>query len=164
MRSLTFSFQRSGGVVAVAGCLLLLRPTLPAATADIAVVVHPGVPVNELSLAEVRKVLLGDRQFWSLNLRVTVLMRAPEAREREVILKSVYQMTEAQFRQYWIAKVFRAEVASGPRIVYSEEEAGGAASTTPGSIAFVDAARIPKGLKVLRIDGRLPGDKEYRLR
>jgi len=31
-------------------------------------------------------------------------------------------------------------------------------------VAFVDAAQVPKGLKVIKIDGKLPGDKEYRLR
>ena len=30
--------------------------------------------------------------------------------------------------------------------------------------AFVDAAQVPKGLKVLRIDGHLPGEKGYPLR
>ena len=131
---------------------------------DVAVVVHPSVTVNDLSFTEVRKLLLGDRQFWSSNLRVTLLIRAPVAREREVILKTVYQMTEAQFRQYWIGKIFRAEAATGPKIVYSNDEATELASAIPGSIAFVDASRIPKGLKVLRIDGRLPGEKGYKLR
>ncbi|HYT07470.1 MAG TPA: hypothetical protein VEL77_07460, partial [Rugosimonospora sp.] len=32
---------------------------------DIAVVVHPDTPVTDLSLAEVRKVLLGERQYWT---------------------------------------------------------------------------------------------------
>ncbi len=147
-------------------CFTLAQAMAPAQTGggDVAVVVHPSVPVNDLSFAEVRKVLLGDRQFWSSSLRVTLLIRAPVARERDVVLKNVYQMTEAQFRQYWIAKVFRAEAASGPKIVYSNEEATEVATTIPGSIAFVDASRVPKGLKVLKIDGRLPGENGYRLR
>ena len=98
------------------------RARLPAA-GDIAIVVRPDVPVDNLTFAELRKVLLGDRQFWTSNLRVTLLVRAPGAREREVVLKTIYQMSEAQFRQYWIAKVFRAEAAAGPRIVYSNEMA-----------------------------------------
>jgi hypothetical protein len=138
--------------------------TSRAAGADVAVVAHPSVPVNDLSFAEMRKVLLGDRQFWTSNLRVTLLLRAPVAPERDVILKTVYQMSEAQFRQYWIGKVFRAEVASGPRIVHSHEEAAQQAAATPGAVTFVDGSRIPRGLKVLKIDGRSPGDPGYRLR
>jgi hypothetical protein len=108
--------------------------------------------------------MLGDRQFWASNLKVTLLVRAPGAREREVVLKSIYQMSEAQFRQYWIAKVFRAEAASSPRVVYSNETAAEMTSAIPGAVAFVDAAQVPKGLKVLKINGALPGDKSYPLK
>ncbi len=86
------------------------------------------------------------------------------ARERDVILKTVYKMSEAQYRQYWIGKVFRAETAAGPKIVYSNEMAAELVVNIPGSLAFVDASQIPKGAKVLKIDGHLPGDKNYPLR
>lgn len=131
---------------------------------DVAVVVRPDVPVDNLSFAEVRELLLGDRQFWNAGLRVYLLMRAPVARERDVILKTVYRMSEAEFRRYWIERVFRAEAQSGPKIVYSNDTATELVASIPGAVAFVDAAQVPKGLKVLRIDGRLPGEKGYPLR
>jgi hypothetical protein len=145
--------------------LMAAVPMLAAAAGtDIAIVVRPDVPVDNLTFADLRRVLLGDRQFWSSNLKVTLLVRAPGARERDVVLKEVYQMSEAQFRQYWIAKVFRAEAQSGPRIVYSNEMAVELALSVPGAVAFVDASQVPKGLKVLKINGALPGDKSYPLR
>jgi hypothetical protein len=107
---------------------------------------------------------LGDRQYCTSNRRVTLLVRAPGARERDVVLKNIYQMSEAQFKQYWIAKVFRAEAAAGPRIVYSNEMAAELALSIPGAVAFVESAQVPKGLKVLKIDGKLPGEKGYALR
>jgi hypothetical protein len=152
-------------LIVIGLCLGMFPPAVDAASnGDVAVVVHPDVPMDDLSLAEVRRLLLGDRQFWSSALPVTLLIRAPVARERDVVLKIIYQMSEAQFRQYWIAKVFRAEVAVGPKIVYSNEMATGLIGTIPGSITFVDAAQVPNGLKVLKVDGRLPGEKEYPLR
>lgn len=138
--------------------------TLPAADNDVAVVVRPDTPADNLSLSEIRKLLLGERQFWTSNLRVTLLIRAPAAREREVVLRAIYQMNEAQFRQYWISKVFRAEASSGPKIVYSNEMATELVNAIPGSVAFVEAAQVPKGLKVLKVDGKLPGEKGYPLR
>jgi hypothetical protein len=33
----------------------------------------------------------------------------------------------------------------------------------PGAIAFLDASQIPSGLKVLKINGLLPGEKGYPL-
>jgi len=161
MRNFRNSYLRS----AILAAVICGRGVAGAAFAgDIAIVVRPDVPVDSLTFAELRRLMLGDRQFWASNLKVTLLVRAPGAREREVVLKSVYQMSEAQFRQYWIAKVFRAEAASGPRVVYSNETAAELTSAIPGAVAFVDAAQVPKGLKVLKINGALPGDKSYPLK
>jgi ABC-type phosphate transport system substrate-binding protein len=153
-----WTFWKRATVLAVVG-----MAGMAAQAADIAIVVRPDVPADNLTFAELRRLFLGDRQFWTSNVRVTLLVRAPGARERDVVLKSIYQMSEAQFRQYWIAKVFRAEAASGPRIVYSNEMAVDLVSGTPGAVAFVDAGQVPKGLKVLKINGLLPGAKEYPL-
>jgi len=154
--------------------LALVRPgflpstLLPSAQAagggDIAVVVRPDLAIDGLTLAQTRKLLLGDQQFWFPNLRVTLLLRAPSARERDVVLKVIYGMNEAEFRQYWISKMFRAEASSGPKVVYSNEMATELVNALPGSVAFVDAAQVPKGLKVLKIDGKLPGQAGYPLK
>ncbi len=137
---------------------------LPALAAPVAIIVAPDSPVEDLSFAEVRKLFLGERQFWSPKLRVVLLMRAPVAPERDVVLRSIYQMSEAQFRQYWISKVFRADVAAGPKIFYSTETAYELVAGIPGAVAYVEASQVPKGVKVLKIDGKLPTDKGYPLR
>ena len=153
-------------VLALCVCLLVLPRTSTtfAQGSDIAVVVHPDVPVDNLTIAELRRILLGDREFWSSGVRVTLLIRAPIARERDVAVQSVCQMTEAQFRQHWIGKLFRADTQSGPKIVYSQEMALDQASRLPGAITFVQASQAGKTVKVLKIDGRSPGQSGYQLR
>jgi len=136
---------------------------LAGATADVAVVVRSDIPVDDLSFAEVRKLFMGDRQYWSSNLRVTLLIRAPAARERDVVLKTIYGMSEPQFRQYWISKIFRLEASNGPKIVYSMEMATELVAAIPGAVTFMDSAIVPKSLKIVKIDGRLPGERGYRL-
>ena len=131
---------------------------------DVAVVVNSDTPVADLSLSEVRKVLLGERQYWNSKLPVVLLIRAPVARERDVVLRVIYQMSEAQFKQYWVAKIFRAEAASPPRIVYSNDMQYELLTALPGAIAFVDSRNVRPGVKVLHVDGHLPGDKDYALR
>jgi ABC-type phosphate transport system substrate-binding protein len=147
-------------------CALLQHPSVgqTARGTDIAVVVHPDTPVSDLSLAEVRKVLLGERQYWNAKTPVVLLIRAPVARERDVVLRVIYQMSEAQFKQYWVAKIFRAEVASPPKIVYSNDLQFDLVTAMPGAIAFVDARNLKPGLKVLSVDGHRPGDRDYPLR
>jgi hypothetical protein len=48
--------------------------------------------------------------------------------------------------------------------VYSGEMATELVSAIPGAVAFLPASKVTKDLKVLRINGRLPGEKGYPLR
>lgn len=163
MRTRSTSPGRFAVFAALLVCALVLLVPVPThtQTGDIAVVVHPDVPVSNLSLADLRRILLGDREFWTTGVRVTLLIRAPIARERDAAVKDVCQMTEAQFRQHWIGKVFRADAPSGPKIVYSTEMALEQVSRTPGALSFVPAASAGRGVKVLRIDGKTPGQPGY---
>ena len=145
-------------------CLVLGGLTSsPAAQAgsDVAVVVHPDVPVDNLTVSELRRAVLGDREFWPAGVRITLLIRAPVAHERDVVLKNLCEMSEAQFRQHWIGKVFRADTALAPKIVYSPEMAIDMVRRFPGAIAFIEASLIGAGLKVVKIEGRAPGEKGY---
>jgi ABC-type phosphate transport system substrate-binding protein len=131
---------------------------------DVAVVVNPAAPVNDLSLSEARKIFRGDKQYWSTDMPIVLLVRNPPSRERDVILKKLYSMTESEFKQYWIAKIFRAEATTGPKIVYSNSMAADLVSVIPGAIAFMSAKDVNPSLKVVKIDGRLPGEPGYPLR
>ena len=131
---------------------------------DLAVMVNSATPVTDLRHAEVRNVFLGQRQYWNPKLPVVLLMRAPVARERDIVLKVIYQMSEEEYTQYWVAKVFRAEVTSPPKNVYSNDMQYELVAAIPGAIAVVDARNVRPGVKVVRVDGKLPGEKGYPLR
>lgn len=158
-------FKKASRLLVMTGVLvgILMTGGKAQAAGDIALVAHPGVPVDNLSFVQARKILLGNHQYWSPDLRVTLLIRAPIARERDILLKKFYQMSEPQFRQHWISKIFRAETTSGPKVVFSSEMALELLVLIPGSITFVKADQVPKGLKVIPIDGYLPGETGYPL-
>jgi len=50
-----------------------------------------------------------------------------------------------------------------PKIVYSNEMAVDLVNRIPGAITFIDVSQMSNRLKVVRIDGRLPGEKGYPL-
>jgi hypothetical protein len=138
-------------------------PAAPQTRTAVAIVVHPQTGPSGLSFDELRKIFRGDQQFWPDGSRITLLVRAPVAVERAIVLDRIYDMSEDEFRQYWIGKMFRADVAAGPKIVYSSEMARELVTVIPGAITFLplDAA---VGVKVLRINGMLPSDTRYPLR
>ena len=130
---------------------------------DLAIVAHPGTPIVQLSFAELRQVLKGEKQYWKPDLPVVLFVRAPTSAERSAVLDAIYQMSEPQFNQYWIAKQFRAESSSAPTKLRSNDLTQQFVASTPGAIGFMSARDVKPGVKVLKIDGRLPGESGYKL-
>ena len=130
----------------------------------VAIVVHPQVDIDDLSLDMLKSIFLAERQHWPDRSRITLLVRAAIPPERDLVLSRVYGMNEDRYRQYWIAKMFRAEVASGPKIVFSTDMLRDLVTVIPGSIEFVPVSAVRPDFKVVRIDGRLPSDEGYPLR
>lgn len=149
---------------------LLVSCGMPAALADdavstpIAIVVHQDTDVDNLSLQDLRNIFLANQQFWPDRTRIILLVRAPKSEERDFVLNRIYQMDEAQFRQYWIAKMFRAEVPRGPKIVFSNDMAIDLVVAIPGSISFIAADQVSDAVRVVRVDGKLPSDDGYPLK
>jgi ABC-type phosphate transport system substrate-binding protein len=130
----------------------------------LAIVVHKDTQVDNLSMEDLRSIFLADQQFWPDRTRIILLVRAPQSDERDFVLNRIYKMSEPQFRQYWIAKMFRAEVPRGPKIVFSTDMALDLVVAIPGSISFMRAGEVTDDIKVLRIDGALPDDAAYPLK
>ncbi len=132
--------------------------------ADVAIVVNPENPVNNLTLAELRQIYLGERQYWRASSPALVLMRSRGSREREVILRVVFQMTEQRYTQYWVAKVMRAEASDPPASLFSYGMVEEGVRGNPGAIGYVYMNDVRPGIKVVRIGGLLPGEPGYPLR
>lgn len=163
--TLTTRLYRVASAAFVAGALALpvTSAQAQAKPRPLAIVVNTGDPVSNISFAELRRIFLGEQQYWPDHSKVTLLVRAPTAYERSMVLDRIYRMDEDRFRQYWIGKMFRAEVAAGPKIVYSSEMALSLVSAIRGSITFVPFSAVTPEVKVLRIDGKLPSEPGYPL-
>jgi hypothetical protein len=159
------SARRITLLTAVLFCILFpATPPAGAARIPIAVIVHEQVPVDGLSLSELRRIFLGERQLWARGLTVTLLMPPHGSPERKVLLRQIYkQRTEIQYQHHWINKLFGDGAQITPKITGSPEMSASLAREIPGAIALVRANRIPEGVKILSIDGKLPGESDYPL-
>ena len=153
-----------GLMIAGAGSLPAPAFSQDSESRPVAIVVHPDTDISDLSLDELREIFLADQLYWPDNSRIVLLVRAPAAYERSFVLDRIYRMSEADFRSYWIKKMFRAEISSGPRVVFSNNMAIGLVTAIPGSIAFMLASDVTPDVKVVRIDGKLPSEDGYPLR
>lgn len=131
---------------------------------DVAVIVNPLNPVDNISSAELRRIFSGEKQSWSGGLHVSLFVRAPEARERDVLLERVLHMTDSEYKAYWVKKVYSGDVQREPLALFSNGMELEAIRAERGGIALISIQDIHQGVKVLKVDGHLPGTPGYPLK
>ena len=141
--------------------LFLWSPSVWGQSGDVAVVVNAKNSVSELTLPALRKIFNGEKRAWPGGTSVKLIVRAPKAHERDVLLR-LMQLSEDGYKTYWTSQEYRGEEAE-PVAVYSNGMQKEAVMAIPGAIALIDAGDVKPGLKVLKIEGKLPGQEGYPL-
>jgi ABC-type phosphate transport system substrate-binding protein len=149
-------------VVAAISLAGLTTTSAIAQTFAVAVVVHQKNPVANLSTPELRKLFAGEKHSWAGGVPVKLFIRTAGARERVVVLK-LLGMSESEYKQYWIAQVYRGEAQGEPVALFSNGMQKEALATFPGALALVSFQDVKPGMKVVRLDGHLPGETGYPL-
>lgn len=138
-------------------------PAGEAAAGDVAIVVSKDNATDELSFKELVKVFRQERQYWHGGERIYLIMHETGAQEKQVILERIYKMDEQDLKKFWLGKLYRGEIASFPKTFSSNQAIERFVSQVPSAIGFIDATFLGEDVKVLRIDGKLPGEAGYAL-
>jgi phosphate transport system substrate-binding protein len=130
---------------------------------SLAIVVNRSNPVDNLSFDELRRIFMGERGHWQNGRRIAVLMMEHGSPERETILRNVYRMTEARYIDHFLRGMFAEDVTIVPKTLDGATRVRKFIAQAPGAIGYLRASDADESVKVLRIDGLLPSDKDYRL-
>jgi ABC-type phosphate transport system substrate-binding protein len=128
----------------------------------VAVVVNQKNPVLNISAAELRKLFTGERHAWPGGQPVRLIVRAPGAYERVVLLR-LLAMSESEYKEYWTAQVFRGEAQTEPITLFSNGMQKEAVALFPGALALVNLRDVKPSMKVVKVNGHLPGEPGYPL-
>ena len=131
---------------------------------DVAVIVNPQNQIESISSTDLRKIFAGEKRSWNSNVPVFVVVRAPQAHERDILLSHVLRMTECEYKQYWVKKVYSGEIPREPLALLSNGMQLEAIRADKGGIALINLTDVKQGVKVLKVDGRMPGAAGYTLR
>ena len=142
----------------------LFAQQLKTEEAQVAVIVNPENPVDSISQADLRKIFTGEKQSWNSSLPVFPIVRAPGAWERIVLLGRVMKMSESEYKEYWVKKVYSGEAPREPLAVMSNGMQLEAVRFEKGGIALISMQDVHPGVKVLKVDGHLPGQMGYPLK
>ena len=129
----------------------------------LAVIVNLSNPVEDLSLKELRNIVMVERTHWPDGRKITVALREPGPAERQAVLSLVYRMNEAGFTRYFLHANFTGQILNGPRMLSSSELVRRFLVNVPGAIGFVRQIDADASVKTVRIDGRMPGSPTYSL-
>ena len=130
---------------------------------DVGVVVNANNPVQELNSEELRRILTGERQFWGGKLQIMLVLKADDSLETRLALGRLLRASSVDFAKIWTGRVFRGEAYKTPLQVPSSGMASQVVRDYRGGLGFMAARDLPPDLKVLRVDGKLPGDPRYLL-
>ncbi len=161
------TFFLSGLLLAAAGTVVIASQLAAEdikKTSDIAVVVNPLNPLTDIKMSMLRKIVTGEQTVWSNRLTVQLVLREPGTPEQDVMLRVVAQMTVPQYKQIWTAKMAGHGASAEPLTVPSSGLAGEFVATHAGGIAFIRGMDVRRDLRVLKVDGILPGEEGYPLR
>jgi ABC-type phosphate transport system substrate-binding protein len=131
---------------------------------SLAIIVNQSNSVENFSLPELRKIFLGERSHWPNGRRITLVMMDPAQPERKVILREIYGMNEKDLNNHFIQGVFTGVVFVSPKTLPTPSEVLKFVFNVPGAIGYLRASDVDGTVKILRVDGRLPDDKDYKLR
>jgi len=121
--------------------------------------VNKGNPLNDLSVAELRKILLGERTVWKGSRKIILLLPTVGSVERQMALRLV-AMDESNYKQYWQEKASGGDGTVAPTASASGFAVNVVAETND-AIAVVPLADVKGSVKILRVDGSVPGDPAY---
>src|ERR1700704_1939097 len=136
----------------------------PAADECLAIVVNRSNPVENLSFAELRKIFLGEQSHWSNGRRITVVMLEPGKQERQAVLTQIYRMDDKDFNKHFLQGMFTGEIHAAPKTLATPTEVLKFVFNVPGAIGYVRDKEADESVKVVHVDSRLPGDKDYGIR
>jgi hypothetical protein len=141
--------------------VVLAASSSVASASDVAIIVHPKSPVVGLSLADLSRVFRLDQPRWKSADRIDLVLQAGVSVKQDVILGRVYRMRDAELQAFWLRKVFHGELPAPPRMFAADVSVKQYVAAHPFAIGYIDAALADDTVKVVRIDGKGPGDTGY---
>src|SRR5207247_8234530 len=113
---------------------------------DVAVIVNPQNQIDSISSADLRKIFAGEKRSWNSNIPIFVVVRAPQAHERDILLSHVLKMTESEYKQYWVKKIYSGDVPREPLALLSNGMQLEAIRADKGGIALINLTDVKQGV------------------
>ncbi len=134
-------------------------PTRARNPVRLAVIVASDSPITELSIHDLKRLYGGD-QVNAAGKRLVPFNQGTDAQDRLGFDQVVLGFTAEEAARYWIDRKIRGQSGS-PKAIDPPALLQKVVMRLSGAVAYVQPGSLQPGVKVLRIDGKLPDDKGY---
>lgn len=133
--------------------MLFLLGAFGTASADIAVVAHPGIPVRQWSEKHILNLYLGrtrhlESEVGAGSVTVKVFEYSGDSAIKARFYRTLTGMNLSQVNAYWARLRFSGEVLP-PQALPDTQSVLAEVRRTPGSIGYVDSAAVTEGVRVV---------------
>ena len=142
---------------------MLLAGTGPAYGGEIAIIVNKDNTIEDISFRELAMIFKMEKKFWGDGSPIYLVTRGSRSPEKEVVLKTVYKMDEQELKKFYLAKIYQGVAPSFPKVIASNQSMKAFVQQVPNAVGYIDAAYADDNVKVLKIEGKLPGENGYKL-
>jgi len=131
---------------------------------SLAIIVNRENPIENLSMADLRTVFLGERSHWPNGRRITLVMMEPGQPERDAVVRDVCRMSDSDLRRRYLQGLLTGEVLVSPKTLATPVGVRKFVFNVPGAVGYLRPEDVDDSVKVIRIDGHLPSDAAYPLK
>jgi len=125
----------------------------------LAIVAASDSPINDLSSHDLKRLFGGD----PVNVagkRVVPLNQGTESPDRLGFDRVVLGLSPEEAARYWIDRKIRGQSGS-PKAIDPPSLLLKVVTRLSGAVAYVQPSHVVPGVKVIRVDGKLPDEKGY---
>ena len=130
---------------------------------DLAIIVNKATKVDDVSFGDLQKYFKAEKSKTADGTKIVLVMQDVGRPERDAALKTLYKMSEAEYTDYFVSQTFTGAVAAAPKSLPSAAAVKKYVAETPGAIGYVRAGEADDSVKVLKVDGKAPGEADYKL-
>ena len=138
--------------------VLLVCAWIPCEAKHMAVVVNKANSTDNVTAADLAKILQVNTKRWADGKNITIVLRDPSSPETQEALQRLFKMSQADVSTF-------IQSHKGSFIAVDTDEALlKIVETTPGAVGLVDVYSITSRINVVKVDGKLPLEQGYLLR
>jgi len=141
--------------------LAAIAPATRGADDDVAVVVNKTNAADDLTKAQLKKILMGEQTSWPGGKKVVVVLRPPGQVDRGVVLRAICGMSEAEFNDHLMKANFSGDTGAAPKVAQSALAVRQLVMTTPGAVAFLRVSEVNDTVKQIKVDSVAAGAPDY---